>query len=495
VCNLHGIAMNEPDNFALVPKPPGALERAEPGAKRILSGMVADTLALANAPRGLRVIILDDEEGPRESYKIILNDYFKNLEVREFTNGNEAWTELSRTHPGLFITDLRHLGLDCFEMLRRLAESRASFPIFVITAFETPDSLRLLREFENAGLNLTYMHKPITVQQFRGELLKHFGTVEQSQNSPVAPTFRIGGYDWCEPDYRQILNWAAATKLTPEEAVAALFDGNSDKVDDDGRQLRFLAFFEEPLFANAKMLKLSWDLRQLPCSSVEWVDGLAITHLRFFGDLTIGAEPKRSLSSIGTLPLASLVWLSCRWQNLSTLDLSGVPQLQHLHCNCNRLRSLKLDAVRDLGELDCGFNEIEALDFANTRKLLSLSCEGNCLGTLDLSGLSQLGLIRCDGCYLTELNTSELPSLQYLSCAGNQLRNLDLSQIPSLNYLDCSSNQIQRLDLSKCSQITFLDCQGNPIRELDITPLEQLETLNYDAGKTNLIQREDQHFD
>ena len=33
--------MNEKDNFALVPRPPGALDKAEQGAKRILSGMVA----------------------------------------------------------------------------------------------------------------------------------------------------------------------------------------------------------------------------------------------------------------------------------------------------------------------------------------------------------------------------------------------------------------------------------------------------------------------
>jgi CheY-like chemotaxis protein len=39
--------MNETTKSALVPKPPGALEKAAPGARRILSGMVADTLALA----------------------------------------------------------------------------------------------------------------------------------------------------------------------------------------------------------------------------------------------------------------------------------------------------------------------------------------------------------------------------------------------------------------------------------------------------------------
>jgi hypothetical protein len=38
--------MNKADNFALVRRPPGALEKAEPGAKRILTLMVADTLAL-----------------------------------------------------------------------------------------------------------------------------------------------------------------------------------------------------------------------------------------------------------------------------------------------------------------------------------------------------------------------------------------------------------------------------------------------------------------
>jgi hypothetical protein len=42
--------MNEKDKYALVPKPPAALEKAEPGAKRILSCMVADTLALAKKP-------------------------------------------------------------------------------------------------------------------------------------------------------------------------------------------------------------------------------------------------------------------------------------------------------------------------------------------------------------------------------------------------------------------------------------------------------------
>jgi hypothetical protein len=41
----------EQNNFALIPKPSSAVEKVAPGAKRVLSGMVADTLVLAKRER------------------------------------------------------------------------------------------------------------------------------------------------------------------------------------------------------------------------------------------------------------------------------------------------------------------------------------------------------------------------------------------------------------------------------------------------------------
>lgn len=41
--------MSEKDEFALVPKAPTAIEKAGPGAKRVLSGMVTDALVLAKS--------------------------------------------------------------------------------------------------------------------------------------------------------------------------------------------------------------------------------------------------------------------------------------------------------------------------------------------------------------------------------------------------------------------------------------------------------------
>ncbi len=38
--------MNEKNNFALVPRPPSAIEKSQPGAKRILSDMVRETIEM-----------------------------------------------------------------------------------------------------------------------------------------------------------------------------------------------------------------------------------------------------------------------------------------------------------------------------------------------------------------------------------------------------------------------------------------------------------------
>ena len=44
-----------------------------------------------------------------------------------------------------------------------------------------------------------------------------------------AKRFRIGQYEWCESDYRQILMWADALELEPEEVVHRLLSKEMGK--------------------------------------------------------------------------------------------------------------------------------------------------------------------------------------------------------------------------------------------------------------------------
>jgi TPR repeat protein len=53
--------MAENDNLALVPKPPSAVEKAAPGVKRILSGMVGDALDLARKTSSKEVDVEDTQ--------------------------------------------------------------------------------------------------------------------------------------------------------------------------------------------------------------------------------------------------------------------------------------------------------------------------------------------------------------------------------------------------------------------------------------------------
>lgn len=49
--------MSEADSFGLVPRPTGPLQKVEPGAKRILSGMVPDTLTLVSREQSTNPVV------------------------------------------------------------------------------------------------------------------------------------------------------------------------------------------------------------------------------------------------------------------------------------------------------------------------------------------------------------------------------------------------------------------------------------------------------
>src|SRR5208282_5524858 len=172
--------MNENGKFALVPKTPAALEKAEPGAKRVLSGMVVDTLALvkkeqARKTRPQKIVIVDDADGTRSIYKLLLKNWFKGAMLQEFENGDDAWKELSQTDPELLITRIPVSGRF---LLPLLAERMVKYPIFVTSSFFSEEEVR---EHAGPSLNVSFLPLPFTAQQFYQELLIHFGPSDNPQ--------------------------------------------------------------------------------------------------------------------------------------------------------------------------------------------------------------------------------------------------------------------------------------------------------------------------
>lgn len=116
--------------------------------------------------RPRRIVILDDCEGPRNAYVVILREFFAGTELVVLEDSNRAWHELVRKAPDLFITDITHVGISCREMLSRLSRLRVKFPILVISAvLELFDADE--RRAWGPGLDVCFMAKPFRVRDFQ----------------------------------------------------------------------------------------------------------------------------------------------------------------------------------------------------------------------------------------------------------------------------------------------------------------------------------------
>jgi hypothetical protein len=100
--------------------------------------------------------------------------------------------------------------------------------------------------------------------------------------------------------------------------------------------------------------------------------------------------------------------------------------------------------------------------------LTYLSCRSNQLTSLDVSNNTALITLYCYSNQLTSLDVSNNTALNYLSCSNNQLTSLDVSNNTALNYLNCRSNQLTSLDVSNNSALIELRCYNNQLTSLDV---------------------------
>ena len=99
------------------------------------------------------------------------------------------------------------------------------------------------------------------------------------QKSLAAARFRVGDYEFCDPDYRQILVWAEALKIDPEKLIRRLEVISFERFDDDDNMEEIITFTVE----NGTIASLAWDFDALPITKFDWVDGLFIRALILLG--------------------------------------------------------------------------------------------------------------------------------------------------------------------------------------------------------------------
>lgn len=494
----------EIDNrHSLIPLPDRSLAITPPGAKRILSEMIGDSLAVARQE-------LDASECAEEFFE-------KGNECYYMGRGNLA------DQAEAVSWYLKAAGLGHTHAQYNLGQCYAEGLGVPVDTVEADKWFKLAAEqgHKDAQKHVTQI-APVVEDESRTVL------AGQRQSVEIAK-FKIGDYEWCEPDWRQIIIWAKELSLEPVTVIERLFDRRSFK-DDNG--YKSFPDWAGTRIEHGRILGLHLDLELLPLERFNWVEGLALASLSF--------APQVAPRQIGVLsvPFSTLVNLHCERLGLTEIDLSSAYALRRLNCSVNHLAKIDLGSMPKLNELECYMNKGCQFDLSNVPELKKLVCNGNDLKELDLSGVPHLTELSCNLNDICALDLSHVPDLRKLWCCHlpklrnldlqcvpkltelaldymdqfpdidlscvprltrlsrhtSQLRKLDLSHLSELIFLDCSFNELIHLDLTPVPKLKELSCYGNDLAELDIRCVEHLEKLFYNREQFRLIHRTDQKF-
>ena len=112
------------------------------------------------------VLICDDEEGIRESFKLILSDTY-NLAFAH--NGLEALKTLESLSPDAMILDIKMPKMSGMEILKQIKKLKPKLPVIIVTGYQSVETAQ--EAIKNGASD--YIPKPFESKQ----ILKAVGQV------------------------------------------------------------------------------------------------------------------------------------------------------------------------------------------------------------------------------------------------------------------------------------------------------------------------------
>jgi len=122
--------------------------------------MAAEPGALAPTRRKGTLLIVDDEEGPRQSLRVIFKDQY---EILMASDGASAIEIAQKNKVDVVILDIRMSGMSGIETLERLKYVDPGLEVVMMTAFETNDTMRQALRLRASD----YINKPFDLGTIR----------------------------------------------------------------------------------------------------------------------------------------------------------------------------------------------------------------------------------------------------------------------------------------------------------------------------------------
>ncbi|MGA2238600.1 MAG: response regulator [Candidatus Bathyarchaeia archaeon] len=126
-------------------------------------------------PKQARILVIDDDEGIRESLATVLKEEGYVVDVAE--NGQEAIRKSKESYYNLALVDLRLPDMDGTRLLKEMKETVPHLVKIIITGYP---SLENAIEAANRGAD-AYMTKPYTMEDLLGTIKEHLKKQEEAR--------------------------------------------------------------------------------------------------------------------------------------------------------------------------------------------------------------------------------------------------------------------------------------------------------------------------
>jgi PAS domain S-box-containing protein len=197
-----------------------------------------------------RILVVDDELGPRESLRMLLKPTY---DVRTAQNGRTALEEIPRFRPDLVILDIKMAEMDGLEVLRRVKQLDQAIEVVMITAYASLETVKLalthgafeylIKPFSRQDLEdvvrraLLRRHADLRresqaarlVEEMRGLASKTHELEETARREAAEQSLRVTQLSILREISRSIV-----TRLEPEDLTAAITEQLQSALGYDG---------------------------------------------------------------------------------------------------------------------------------------------------------------------------------------------------------------------------------------------------------------------
>jgi CheY-like chemotaxis protein len=122
-----------------------------------------------------RVLVIDDDDGVRESFRAALED--AGYAVTTDDNGASGLESAQAQRPDLVFLDLKMPGLSGVETLKRLNSACPHTPVYVVTGFYG-EFLAPLRDLRSNGVDFNLARKPLSATEIKAIAAGRIGALD-----------------------------------------------------------------------------------------------------------------------------------------------------------------------------------------------------------------------------------------------------------------------------------------------------------------------------